>query len=69
VVFALVNEPVAQGFVASLARPGGNITGFTNTDFSMLGKWVELLKTMVPALDRVVHVIAIRLVQHQVGVE
>jgi len=53
VVFALVNEPVAQGFVASLARPGGNITGFTNTDFSVLGKWVELLKTMVPALDRV----------------
>jgi putative ABC transport system substrate-binding protein len=69
VVFALVNEPVAQGFVASLARPGGNITGFTNTDFSMLGKWVELLKAMVPALDRVVHVIAIRLVRHQVGVE
>jgi putative ABC transport system substrate-binding protein len=53
VVFALVNEPVAQGFVASLARPGGNITGFTNTDFSVLGKWVELLKTMSPTLARI----------------
>jgi putative ABC transport system substrate-binding protein len=36
-----------------LARPGGNITGFTNTDFSVLGKWVELLKTMAPTLARI----------------
>ena len=53
VVFALVNEPVTQGFVTSLARPGGNITGFTNMDFSVVGKMVELLKTMVPALRRI----------------
>jgi hypothetical protein len=52
-VFALVNEPVTQGFVASLARPGGNITGFTNMDFSVVGKMVELLNTMVPALKRI----------------
>jgi putative ABC transport system substrate-binding protein len=53
VVFTLVNEPVTQGFVASLARPGGNITGFTNIDFSVVGKMVELLNTMVPALKRI----------------
>jgi putative ABC transport system substrate-binding protein len=49
----MVNEPVTQGFVASLARPGGNITGFTNIDFSLVGKMVELLKTMVPGLGRI----------------
>jgi putative tryptophan/tyrosine transport system substrate-binding protein len=53
VVFVMVNEPVAQGFVASLARPGSNITGFTNTDFSVMGKWVELLKSMDPAVSRI----------------
>jgi putative tryptophan/tyrosine transport system substrate-binding protein len=44
VVFVAVNEPVAQGFVASLARPGGNITGFIQTDFSIVGKSVEMLR-------------------------
>jgi putative ABC transport system substrate-binding protein len=53
VVFALVNEPVTQGFVASLAHPGGNITGFTNIDLTVVGKSVELLKAAVPALARV----------------
>jgi ABC-type uncharacterized transport system substrate-binding protein len=53
VVFALVNEPEMQGFVASLGRPGGNITGFTNMDFSVIGKSVELLKTMVPMLTQI----------------
>jgi putative ABC transport system substrate-binding protein len=53
VVFALVNEPDTQGFVASLGRPGGNITGFTNMDFSVIGKSVELLKTMVPTLTQI----------------
>jgi putative tryptophan/tyrosine transport system substrate-binding protein len=53
VVFVMVNEPVAQGFVASLARPGGNITGFTNIDFSVVGKMAELLKAAVPELNRV----------------
>jgi putative ABC transport system substrate-binding protein len=51
-VFVLVNEPVAQGFIASMARPGGNITGFTMVDFSMVGKSVEMLKTMAPAITR-----------------
>ena len=53
VVFVMVNEPVTQGFVASLARPGSNITGFTNIDFSFVGKMAELLKTTAPNLNRV----------------
>ena len=53
VVFVAVNEPVAQGFVATLARPGGNITGFTQTDFAVVGKSVDLLKAMAPSLDRI----------------
>ena len=52
VVFVLVNEPVAQGIIASVARPGGNMTGFTMVDFSLVGKLVELLKTMAPAISR-----------------
>jgi putative tryptophan/tyrosine transport system substrate-binding protein len=53
VVFTLVNEPVTQGFVKSLAQPGGNVTGFTLIDFTVIGKSVELLKTIAPALTRV----------------
>jgi putative tryptophan/tyrosine transport system substrate-binding protein len=53
VVFVLIVEPVAQGFVASMARPGGNITGFTQVDFSVVGKSVETLKTMAPKLTRI----------------
>ena len=53
VVFVLVNEPVEQGFIASIARPGGNITGFTMVDFSLIGKLVELLKTIAPKIVRV----------------
>src|SRR5262249_32025394 len=44
IVFVGVTDPVAQGLVASLARPGGNLTGFTNYEFSMGGKWLGLLK-------------------------
>jgi putative ABC transport system substrate-binding protein len=53
VVFVAVNEPVAQGFVASMARPGGNITGFTQVDFSIVGKSVDMLKAMAPTLTHV----------------
>src|SRR5262245_33406828 len=52
IVFAVINDPVAQGFIASLARPGGNITGFTLIDFPMLGKWLEILNEMVPNMRR-----------------
>jgi putative ABC transport system substrate-binding protein len=48
VVFVTVIDPVGAGFVASLARPGGNATGFTNYEYSMSGKWLELLKEIAP---------------------
>jgi ABC-type uncharacterized transport system substrate-binding protein len=52
VVFSVVNDPAGQGFVASLARPGGNITGFTFVDFPMIGKWLEMLKEIAPGVRR-----------------
>jgi putative tryptophan/tyrosine transport system substrate-binding protein len=53
IVFVSVSDPVGQGFVASLDRPGGHITGFTAFEFSMGGKWVELLKEIAPSIQRV----------------
>ncbi len=53
VVFVSVTDPVSNGFVADLARPGGNITGFTNFEATMGGKWIELLKKIAPASRRV----------------
>jgi putative ABC transport system substrate-binding protein len=53
IVFAVVSDPVGEGFVASLARPGGNATGFTNAEASLTGKWLGLLKQTNPALTRV----------------
>src|SRR5215475_13377352 len=53
IIFALLNDPVGQGIVASLARPGGNITGFTYIDFPLIGKWLELLKEIAPAVRRI----------------
>jgi putative ABC transport system substrate-binding protein len=47
-------DPVGQSFVTSLARPGGNVTGFVNLDTSMAGKWLELLKQVMPRATRVV---------------
>jgi putative ABC transport system substrate-binding protein len=52
IVFAILNDPVGQGLIASLARPGGNITGFTFIDFPITGKWLDLLKGVAPAVDR-----------------
>jgi putative ABC transport system substrate-binding protein len=52
IVFAVVNDPVGQGLVASLAHPGGNITGFTFVDFPLIGKWLELLKEIAPGVQR-----------------
>jgi putative ABC transport system substrate-binding protein len=52
IVFAGIGDPVGQGFVASLAQPGGNITGFTGLEFSLGGKWVELLKQIAPSVTR-----------------
>src|SRR5262249_41827266 len=53
IVFTVVSEPVAAGFVASLAHPGGNITGFTNLEPSLGAKWLELLKQISPGITRV----------------
>jgi putative tryptophan/tyrosine transport system substrate-binding protein len=53
VVFVQVSDPVAQGFVASVAKPGGNLTGFSMYELSIGGKWVDLLKAAAPALARV----------------
>jgi putative ABC transport system substrate-binding protein len=53
VVFAIVNDPVAQGFIASMARPGGNITGFSFLEYSMVGKSLEMLKQVASSLTRV----------------
>jgi putative ABC transport system substrate-binding protein len=52
IVFANVIDPVGAGFVASLARPGGNITGFLAFEYSLSGKWLELLKEIAPNLTR-----------------
>jgi putative ABC transport system substrate-binding protein len=52
IVFVSVTDPVSNGFVADLARPGGNITGFTNFEATMGGKWIELLKKIAPASSR-----------------
>ena len=53
IVFAQVTDPVGAGFVNSLARPGGNITGFTQHEFSIGIKWLELLKELVPQTENV----------------
>ena len=52
IVFASVADPVGAGFVDSLARPGGNVTGFMNFEFSLSGKWLELLKETAPSVKR-----------------
>jgi putative ABC transport system substrate-binding protein len=53
IVFLSVSDPVGDRFVASLAKPGGNATGFTNLERSLGGKWVEILKEIAPSLKRV----------------
>jgi putative ABC transport system substrate-binding protein len=53
IVFALVSDPVSSGFVESWAQPGGNITGFTNFESSMAGKWLEALKQMAPRVRQI----------------
>jgi ABC-type uncharacterized transport system substrate-binding protein len=52
IVFAIVSDPVASGFVQSLARPGGNTTGFMQFEFDLSGKWLELLKQVAPGVTR-----------------
>jgi putative ABC transport system substrate-binding protein len=53
IVFPVANDPVAAGYVDSLARPGGNATGFLSFEYSISGKWLELLKQIAPSVTRV----------------
>jgi len=53
IVFSLAGDPVGAGFVDSMARPGGNATGFMLFEYTMVGKWLELLKEIAPNLTRV----------------
>jgi len=53
IVFVRVSDPVGQGFVQSLARPGGNITGFSVYDAPLMGKWVQLMKEVAPRLTQI----------------
>jgi ABC-type uncharacterized transport system substrate-binding protein len=52
IVFAVVADPVGGGYVESLARPGGNVTGFASNDYGLSGKWLELLKEIAPRVTR-----------------
>jgi putative ABC transport system substrate-binding protein len=54
IIFAIVSDPVGNGFVASFPRPGGNVTGFTISEPTMGGKWLELLKEIAPSVTRVI---------------
>jgi putative ABC transport system substrate-binding protein len=54
IVFTIVIDPVGAGYVDNLARPGGNATGFTIYEYSMSGKWLELLKSIAPSLTRAI---------------
>jgi putative ABC transport system substrate-binding protein len=53
IVFVGVSDPLGQGIVQSIARPAGNITGFTNLEFSLMGKWLQILKEAAPSTTRV----------------
>ena len=53
IVFVNVTDPIGRGYVASLAEPGGNATGFTSFEFGIGGKWLELLKQIAPGMARV----------------
>src|SRR6185312_994843 len=53
IIFAFVADPVGAGFVQSLARPGGNATGFIQFDYGLSAKWLELLKEIAPGVTRV----------------
>jgi putative ABC transport system substrate-binding protein len=56
IVFGWVVDPVGSGFVQSFPHPGGNVTGFQNLEFSMVGKWIELLAKIAPSVRRVVYI-------------
>jgi putative tryptophan/tyrosine transport system substrate-binding protein len=59
IVFVSVSDPIGQGIVESLARPTGNVTGFSNLEFSLIGKWLQILKEIAPGITRVAVMISI----------
>ena len=65
IVFCGIGDPVGSGFVASLARPGGNITGFNSHELSMGGKWLEVLKETAPHITRALVIMVPELPAHQ----
>ena len=65
VVFIGVGDPVGDGFVASLAHPGANITGFAGTEAPMAGKWLEVLKETAPGLTRAMAIVHLETPAHQ----
>jgi putative ABC transport system substrate-binding protein len=65
VVFVGVGDPVGDGFVASLAHPGANITGFAGTDAPMAGKWLEVLKETAPGVTRATAIVHLETPAHQ----
>jgi putative tryptophan/tyrosine transport system substrate-binding protein len=52
IVFGVVPDPVGTGFIESMARPGGNATGFAASEYTLSGKWLELLKEIAPSMTR-----------------
>jgi len=52
IVFVQVTDPVGSGYVASLAKPGGNATGFSTSEYGVRGKWLEVLKQIAPGVTR-----------------
>ena len=58
IVFVSVSDPLGQGFVQSVARPTGNITGFSNLEFSLIGKWLQIVKEAVPGVKQVAFMIS-----------
>jgi putative tryptophan/tyrosine transport system substrate-binding protein len=67
IVFAVVSDPVGDGFVASLPRPGGNITGFISMEAAMAGKWLELLTEIAPGVKRAAAMFNPDLAAHTTG--
>jgi putative tryptophan/tyrosine transport system substrate-binding protein len=59
IVFVGIGDPVSQSFVTTLARPGGNVTGFTGFEFTLGGKWVELLKEVTPGITRATYIFSL----------
>jgi putative ABC transport system substrate-binding protein len=66
IVFVSVSDPIQSGLVASLPHPGGNVTGFANFEPSLAGKWIELLREIVPRLSRASYMFYPRAAQNQI---